>query len=196
MGSVEGWLSDRPPEAIAGSAIILQRWSVSDVGELAEAVNETIDQLRPWMPWAQQPATPAAIGAVVHEAHAAWDDRREFQYVIRQTEGEHPLVGCCGLHNRIAVGALEIGYWVRDGHMGRGIATEAARLLAREALALGRVERVVIRCDAANVRSAAIPLKLGFRLDRVELRPPDAPGETDRHMVWTVGAGGLKDAGE
>ena len=197
MGPVEQWLSDRPFEAMAGAGIILRRLSATDVDELVEAVNETLDELRPWMPWAQQPSTPEAIGVVLHEAHAAWDERREFQYVIRQAEGEHTLIGCCGLHNRVGVGALEIGYWVRNGYMGRGIATEAARLLARAALALDGVERVEIRCDAANVRSAAVPPKLGFRLDRVERRPADAPGETDRHMIWTIGARGLRDhAGE
>ena len=81
-------------------------------------------------------------------------------------------------------GALEIGYWVRVGHLGRGVATAAAGTLTIAALALPEVERVEIRCDAANVRSAAIPPKLGYRLDRIRRRPPTTPGETDEHMVW------------
>jgi RimJ/RimL family protein N-acetyltransferase len=193
--SIEPWLSDRPAEAMTGAGIIVQRWSTSDIDELVEAVNDTLDELRPWMPWAQQPSTSEGMAVVLAEACSAWEERREFSFVIRDDHGQHDLVGCCGLHNRVGVGALEIGYWVRAGHTGQGIATEAARLLTRSALALGRVECVEIRCDEANVRSAAIPPKVGFRLDRVERRPPDSPGETDHHMVWVKGDGGSEDGG-
>jgi RimJ/RimL family protein N-acetyltransferase len=193
---MEPWLNDRPGEVVAGTGITLRRWSAGDVDELVEAVNDTLDQLRPWMPWANQPSTPEGIGVVFGEARSAWDQRREFSFTIRDAHGHghghHTLVGCCGLHNRVGVGALEIGYWVRAGHTGRGVATEAARLLTRSALALDAVGRVEIRCDEANVRSAAIPPKLGFRLDRVELRTPDAPGETDRLMVWVMDEDGLE----
>jgi RimJ/RimL family protein N-acetyltransferase len=191
--SAEPWLTDRPAEDMTGARIILRRWSTGDTDELVEAVNDTLDELRPWMPWAQQPSTPEGMAVVVAEAHSAWVEGREFQFVIREDHGQHALVGCCGLHNRVGVGALEIGYWVRAGHTGQGIATEAARLLTRSAVALDGVERVEIRCDEANVRSSAIPPKVGFRLERVERRPPDAPGETDHHMVWVRGDGGSEE---
>ncbi len=187
------WLADRPGEVMTGSGITLQCWSEPDVDELVVAVNDSLDALRPWMPWAGQPSTAEGMGVVLGEARFAWEEKREFSFTIRRAQGEHTLVGCCGLHDRVGVGALEIGYWVRAGHMGRGIATEAARMLTRSALGLGGVERVEIHCDEANVRSSAIPAKLGFRLDRVERRPPDAPGETDRQMVWVMGDGDVED---
>ena len=180
----EPWLCERPAEVVNGAGIVLQRWSDSDVDELVDAVNDTLTALRPWMPWAQQPATPEAMAEVLREGKAAWETRREFQYVIRGTGGKSSPVGCCGLHNRIGMGALEIGYWVRTGHGGRGIATEAARLLTRSALALGGVQRVEIHCDETNTRSAAIPAKLGYVLDRVEHRPPETPEQSNRQMVW------------
>ena len=155
---------------------------------MVEAVNGTLDELSPWMPWAQQPATHEGITAVVGEADAAWQEKREFAFIICAADALRTFVGCCGLHDRVGPGALEIGYWLRSGHTGRGIATEAARLLTRAALDLGGVGRVEIRCDEANVRSAAIPRRLGYRLDRTEHRPPDTPGETDRHMIWVMTA--------
>ena len=84
---------------------------------------------------------------------------------------------------------MEIGYWVRSDHTGRGLATAAASALTSSALGLQGVSRVEIHCDAANLGSAAIPDKLGYRLDRVENRPPAAPGETARHMIWVFGPG-------
>ena len=48
------------------------------------------------------------------------------------------------------------------------------------------VHRMMIVCDEANVRSAAIPKRLGYTLDRVEQRPPEAPGETGRTQIWVA----------
>lgn len=184
--TAEPWLGGRPDEILIGTAILLERWSDADVDELVEAVNDTLTDLRLWMPWAQEPVTAEGMAFVVREAHAAWDAGREFAYVIRDPGERSRIVGCCGLHDRIGTGSLEIGYWVRSGHGGRGVATEAAGLLTRSALAIEGVHRVEIHCDEANVRSAAIPPKLGFALDRVERRPPQTPGETERHMIWVT----------
>lgn len=41
-----------------------------------------------------------------------------------------------------------------------------------------------IRCDQANAASAAVPRKLGFRLDRIADAVVRAPGETGRQLVW------------
>jgi RimJ/RimL family protein N-acetyltransferase len=177
------WLDDRPPEQIGVGDLTLVRMQPGDAPAVATVVNASLAQLRPWMPWAQEPATAESIGTFLVNADSQWEDFREFQYLIRRAPTE-PIIGCCGLHNRIGVGALEIGYWVHVDHMGRGVATTAARGLTDAALRLGGVERVEIRCDAANARSAAIPPKLGYRLDRVDTRTPTTPGETDSQMIW------------
>jgi RimJ/RimL family protein N-acetyltransferase len=188
-GSGAPWLVDRPDEHLEGGDINLCRANAGDLEELVEAVNDSLEHLRPWMPWAQQPATPESIGAFLQQADATWREGREFQFAIRGPRQAAPrsLIGFCGLHDRVGAGALEIGYWVRVDCTGRGVATGAATLLAAEALALEGVTRVEIRCDEGNVRSAAIPPRLGFRLDRVEDRSPEAPGESQRLMIWTAG---------
>ena len=52
---------------------------------------------------------------------------------------------------------------------------------------------MIIVCDEANLRSAAIPQRLGYTLDRVETRAAEAPGETGRMQIWiadrTLGRG-------
>jgi RimJ/RimL family protein N-acetyltransferase len=96
------------------------------------------------------------------------------------------ILGSFGLHRRSGPDSIEIGYWVHAAHAGRGYATAAARALTQVALALPGVLRVEIHCDAANVASAAIPRKLGYRLDRIEDREPQAPSETGRLMIWVL----------
>lgn len=183
MSEDAGWLDEHPPELIEMGDRVLVRMTPHHGPALVTAVNASLGHLRPWMPWAQEPATSESIGTFLGNADSQWDSFEEFQYLIRQTPAG-PVIGCCGLHTRVGVGALEIGYWVHVDHIGRGVATAAAGGLTDAALRLRRVERVEIRCDAANARSAAIPSKLGYRLDRIEARPPTTPGETDAHMVW------------
>ena len=53
-----------------------------------------------------------------------------------------------------------------------------------EAVAAIRDGQMIIVCDEANLRSAAVPQRLGYTLDRVEARAPEAPGETGRMQIW------------
>src|SRR5262249_60537312 len=77
----------------------------------------------------------------------------------------------------------------------RGFATAAAEALTSAALGLPGVRRVEIHCDEANVASAAIPRKLGYRLDRVVAHEPEAPGESGRRMIWVRDATGAGSSG-
>ena len=94
------------------------------------------------------------------------------------------MVGIIGLHRRIGPRAVEIGYWTHVDHAGRGYMTAAAKAVTEAAEALDDVDRVEIHTDEANLRSAAIPQKLGYRLDRVDVRIPEAPGESGRLQIW------------
>lgn len=53
-------------------------------------------------------------------------------------------------------------------------------LSSKAALALSAVRRVEIHCDEASTRSAAVPRRLGYRLDRVEDDEVTAPGQIGR----------------
>ncbi len=96
------------------------------------------------------------------------------------------VVGGIGLHDRVEPGAIEIGYWGHVAHGGRGIITRAAQALTSVALALPHIERVEIHCDAANVRSAAVPQRLGYDLVGTDPRPRAAPGDSGIEMVWAT----------
>jgi RimJ/RimL family protein N-acetyltransferase len=182
------WLSSRPPERTFGSGIVLARAVPEDCSDLVAAVNESLDHLRPWMPWAQEPATDASIGEFLAGASEQWHAGTEFQFCIRSEGGER-IIGCCGLHDRVGPGVLEIGYWVRSGHLRHGVATEAARLLTEAALSLTEVLRTEIHVDEANEFSMKIPPKVGYRLDRTESREPESPARTGRTSIWVRDSG-------
>jgi RimJ/RimL family protein N-acetyltransferase len=177
----------RPPELIIVDGVTLRRHGPSDVAGLVAAVNQSADHLRPWMPWAAQPATADSMTAFVTGAVADFDSGRTFGYALVDPR-EQTIVGGCGLHTRRGSGVLEIGYWVHRHWTRRGIASAAAGALTDAAFALDGVHRVEIRCDETNVASAGVPRRLGYRLESVVSRAPEAPGESGREMLWVATA--------
>jgi RimJ/RimL family protein N-acetyltransferase len=61
------------------------------------------------------------------------------------------------------VPAMEIGYWLRPDAEGKGYVSEMVKLITAFAFTHLMAERVEIRCDAVNKRSAAVPRRLGFK---------------------------------
>jgi RimJ/RimL family protein N-acetyltransferase len=90
----------------------------------------------------------------------------------------------CGLHRLVDPGGIELGYWLTEVAVGHGHITAAAQALTIAALALPGVDRVEIHCDEANIRSQAVPWRLGYRLDRIETDDITAPAEIGRSMIW------------
>ena len=178
-------MTTAPPTRVKlGDDLILRLLRVSDARAVAHAVRESLEHLRPWMPWANEESTRESFqrqrlrGA---KHNAALGD--EWQYGLFSSN-ESSVVGAFGLMARKWPATIEIGYWVHVDEIGRGFATRASRALTNASLALDGITTVCIRCDETNVRSAAIPRGLGFTLVRTESRAPEAPGETGRLMIW------------
>ena len=113
-----------------------------------------------------------------------WDEGTNFVYGVYDPAGR--LVGGTGYHVRNGPGALEIGYWLARIAEGKGLMTRVAAALTEAAATVDGVTRVEIHCDAANVRSAAIPERLGYALVRVEDREIVAPAESGRHLIYAI----------
>jgi RimJ/RimL family protein N-acetyltransferase len=121
----------------------------------------------------------------VAEADHSWESGLGYIYSVLTAE-HGTLVGEIAMHRREGDHSAELGYWIAAGQARQGYATLAAEALTSVAMALPGIARVEIHCDAANAASAAVARKLGYRLDRIEERRPEAPGESGRLMVWIL----------
>jgi RimJ/RimL family protein N-acetyltransferase len=145
-----------------------------------------MNELLPWMPWAQEAPTVPGMIDVLTVGAAAFDADAEWQFVVAQP-GSERVLGAIGLHRRGPPDTVEIGYWIRTDVTRRGLATAGTRALTTAAFEfLPAVAAIEIRMDEVNVRSAAVPLRLGFRLDGQIDHPIDAPGQSGRWLVWKM----------
>ena len=150
------------PYRIETERLLLRCWEPRDAVLLKEAVDSSIDHLLPWMPWAaDEPQTVEEKADLLRTFRGNFDLGVDFVYGIFAPD-EAEALGGTGLHTRIGLDALEIGYWIRASRAGEGLTTEATAALTRVAFELTDRERVEIRCDPANERSRAIPRKLGY----------------------------------
>jgi RimJ/RimL family protein N-acetyltransferase len=193
--------SATPPERLGAGPLVLRRVAADDAGVIAAAVGASLEHLRPWMPWATPEAADLRTQLVrVAEADELWETGTGFIYVMiardsepagvppepagRGGDPDGEFVGTIGMHRRAADDAVEIGYWIASAQTRHGYATAATRALTPVAVELSGARRVEIHCDEANTASAAIPRKLGYRLDRIEAHEREAPGERGRRMIW------------
>jgi RimJ/RimL family protein N-acetyltransferase len=153
------------PDSIETERLTVRSPFPGDGRELQAAVVETIDDLRPWMPWADHIPTVEEDEVLVREARARFLMREDL-WLLLFLKGTHTLVGSSGLHQiDWQVRRFEIGYWVRKRFAGQGYITEAVRGITKFAFEVLDARRVEIRCDARNERSQAVARRAGYQLE-------------------------------
>jgi RimJ/RimL family protein N-acetyltransferase len=136
------------------------------------------------MAWAAQEPLPLdRRREMIEDWNRGWADGGDVVFGVF-LDGQ--VVGGCGLHRRIGPSGLEIGYWIHASFLRQGLATRAAAGLTDAALELPDISRVEIQHEKANVASAGVPRRLGFRLVSEVAHPPEAPAETGVRLRWRM----------
>lgn len=153
------------PESFESDRLTIRAPRAGDGTEMNAAVQETFDDLKPWMPWARQVPTLEESETYVRRAQCEFLAREDLTMLLF-LKGTNTLVGGSGLH-RIDwnIPKFEIGYWCRKRFQGQGYITESTEAIARFAFETLGAKRVEIRCDPKNVRSRRVPDRLGFKLE-------------------------------
>lgn len=176
-----------PAYRIHTKRLVLRCWNPGDAQFLKEAIDQSLDHLRPWMPWAH--SEPEALDKKIERLRlfrGKFDLGQDFVYGIFNRE-ETQVLGGTGLHTRLGPQAREIGYWIHQDYTNQGLATEASAALTRVAFEIDRMRRVEIHCDPENLRSAAVPRKLGFTHEAtLRRRTPFLDEGLRDAMIWTL----------
>ncbi|WKA55033.1 GNAT family N-acetyltransferase [Planococcus shixiaomingii] len=163
---MEKTLPDIPNE-IKTERLLLRMPLPGDGEKVNAAIHASANELKPWMPFAQQLPTPQETEINLLEAHIQFLKRENLRYLIfAQDTGE--FIGSTGFHDiEWEVPKMEIGYWIATKWSGFGYMAEAVAALSKLALEGFSCKRLEIRCDAENSKSRAIPEKLGFVLEGI-----------------------------
>jgi RimJ/RimL family protein N-acetyltransferase len=185
---VAGDLRPAPPR-IETARLVIRRYEERDAPLVKEAVDASLDHLRPWMPWARfEPQTLEEKLELVRSFRTQFDAGEQYVYGIFASD-ESRLLGGTGLHRRGGPHSLEIGYWIRSDSLRRGIATEVTAVLTRVAFEHCAAVRVDVQIDPTNHASTGVPRKLGFTHEgnlRARLEPKDGTGARRDAMLFTV----------
>lgn len=175
------------PDQFETERLIIRAPRAGDGPALNEAVVESLDHLRPWMPWAKQAPTVEASEEMLRRGVARWAAREDlWMMLIRKADGR--WLGGSGLHRMIwDVPQFEIGYWVRASEEGKGYVTEAVCGITAFAFDRLAAERVMIQCDALNTRSAAVAERCGYTFEgRLRRNDRAVTGELRDTLVYSV----------
>jgi ribosomal-protein-serine acetyltransferase len=152
----------RLPADLGGGGL-LRRLRMDDVDQIWPLVEAERERLAVWMPWVEGTKTI--------------DDQRRWLASVVNDEGT--LDGCGIFVGGRYVGGVglrwdpygvrgEIGYWISSAEEGRGLVTGAVRALLDVGFGDIGLHRIEIRAGVDNMRSRAIPERLGLVYEGIE----------------------------
>lgn len=180
------------PADVRTERLHLRSWRSTDAARLLPVLEANVAHLEGAIP--AHVATPAPEPEIARRLAGFADSfqaGRCWRFGIFSPD-QQKVLGEVSLFPRSATGRvafdaadrLEIGYWLSADATGQGYATEAARAMLRVASALPGMTTIEIRCDARNVRSAAVPQRLGFRLANDDVLHASNDTHPTREMIW------------
>lgn len=153
------------PESFESERLLIRAPQWGDGLAVNEAVKESLEELRPWMPWAHTVPTLEESEASIRRSRLEFLERSDLRLLLFLKE-TGDLVGSSGLH-RIDWQSrkFEIGYWGHTAFGKQGYISEAVNTITTYAIQELQANRLEIRCDSRNIQSARIAERSGFTLE-------------------------------
>ncbi|MEC1290432.1 GNAT family protein [Bacillus mojavensis] len=151
------------PFQLETERLILRAPRQTGDGEIVnQAIRDSFGELKAWLPFVQELPTVEETEINLRNAHIHFLKRESFRFLILEKRGIN-FIGITSLQ-RIdwAIPKCEIGYWVNTKFSGNGYMTEVVKKLADFGLNNLKFRRIEIRCESTNLKSRAIPERLGF----------------------------------
>ncbi len=144
------------PTELSDRTITIRTHQPGDVHPYFGAARESIPEVSRHLPWLHQAyAIEEARLWIEKTVPRLWEQQSEYHFVITDVE-TGSILGGCGLDEVNGTHqTANLGYWVRTSRTRQGVATAAARLLARfgfEQLQLKRIDVVTSVENAPSVR--------------------------------------------
>ncbi len=142
------------------NGIELKLANESDAAELSRVINGCRAYLSQWLPWVKESKFEKDSLEFILSRKRAYKEGRGLTCTIRV---HSKIVGVIGFSviNK-ADSKAEIGYWIQEKSQGKGVITQSCQALVDFGFNSLNLNRIVIRCAEQNIKSSAIPERLGF----------------------------------
>jgi ribosomal-protein-serine acetyltransferase len=136
-----------------------------DAEEMFLLTDKNREHLHPWLPWVDVTLVVEDTRRFIEKCKEKFEKKEAADFGICY---EGKWIGSMGFHtiNNVDEWA-EIGYWIDKDFEGRGIMTECVEAIIKYGFEDLNLHRIQIKCDSFNIRSKALPEKLGFKLEGV-----------------------------
>lgn len=150
------------PTRLIGEKCILRPYRPGDGAAIFHAIERSRADLKLWVEWTDEYQVEADSERYARRMAAKWLARESLNLGIWSPD-ETEMYGGVGIHGfdwRVPSG--EVGYFMHKDARGKGVATEALRLLAAFAFVDVGLNRLWATCDAANLGSWRLLDRAGF----------------------------------
>lgn len=156
--------------------LALRQLKASDAPAIFQAICEDRAHLARWLPFVD---ATVREGISVTEAYVASVTEppgceTKLVFAILQDDAFAGLIGLFGVD--WDNGKAEMGYWLRERFLKKGIVTRSARCLIERAFRNLGLNRISLRIAVGNSESRKVAERLGFTLEGVERDAERFPG--------------------
>ncbi|NLK44790.1 MAG: GNAT family N-acetyltransferase [Tissierellia bacterium] len=140
--------------------IELRLLDIHHAEEVFNSIDSCRDHLRRYLPWVNSNKSVADTRDFIEGSKEKYAANKGFDAGIWYKD---EFAGIIGFHsiNR-SIKEISIGYWLNERFVGKGIMTKACKVFIDYAFNIYKLNRVEIRCAEDNLKSRAIPERLGF----------------------------------
>lgn len=150
-------------EAVVEESLVLRLLEPRHAGALFGLMDRNRDSLGEWFPWVEGTKTVADSEAFIRFQLQSFAQGEGAQFGI-WLGGVY--VGTTGFgYISQEFRCAEVGYWLGADYRGRGVVTKVCRYLCGYLFGELGLNRIEIRCAETNLKSRAVPERLGFTLE-------------------------------
>lgn len=147
-------------EFVVDDKVVLKLLDSINADLLFELTDAGRPYLKEWLPWVDGTKSVEDTKSFIETTKKQFASNNGFQAGIWYQGNIAGVIGFHGMNwaNR----STSIGYWLCERYRGSGVMTKSCKAIVEYAFRELNINRVEIRCAEKNLRSRAIPERLGF----------------------------------
>lgn len=176
-----------PDIGLSDGNVLLRPWRESDAPQMVEACKDP--EIPRWTA-VPDPYTEADALAWIHgEPGDGEPPGDRVSFAIADPDDDARLLGAMSIQRIYRCRTGEIGYWTAPWARGRGVMTNAVRLLTRWSFEEFELRRIEIIVATENTGSNRVAEKAGFTHEGVLRQYREAKGIWRDHIMWSALSG-------